>query len=65
MKVVLKKPLKLQFVPSLRAGLKGGPEGHVPPPEEAKSALKNDKKKQHFSCTSERKGGGRGAQIEL
>ena len=42
------------------AGPKGGPEGHVPPPpEEAKSALKK-RQKPFFSCTAERKGGGRG-----
>ena len=42
------------------AGPKGGPEGHVPPPpEEAKSALKNDKKL-FFSCTAEVKGWGGG-----
>ena len=30
------------------------------PPEETKSALKNDKKNNTFSCTAERKGGGGG-----
>ena len=47
-------------VPDSRGGLRG-----TCPPEEAKSALKNDKKITFFSCTAERKGGEWGAQIEL
>ena len=42
------------------AGPKGGPEGHVPP-EEAKSAFKNDKKPTFFHILLKekvRKGGG-------
>ena len=55
--------LRMLAVPDPRGGLRG-----TCPPEEAKSAFKNDKKTTtFFPYTAERKGeeGGGGAQIEL
>ena len=52
----------LNHLPTVPDPMGGGAEGHVPPTEEAMSALSNTQKT-FFSCTAERKGGG--AQIEL